>query len=92
MPPNFKPNSALPMLAALLPLLTACAAPPKPLPPATVQAPTIPPLPQSAKQPTPAPLCLPNCLQAWNSEAEQWRNSLTSAVQPGKPAKEPTNP
>ncbi len=91
MPPNFKRPNALLTLAALLPLLTACAAPPRALPPASVQAPTIPPLPQSARQPTPAPLCSPSCLQTWNSAAEQWQSLLMNAVPPAKPASAPTN-
>lgn len=65
------------LCAALLPLATGCASPPKPLPPA--------PLPAIAKQPKTESLCSPTCSDWWSLQAEKWRALLTSAATQAPP-------
>ena len=89
-----KPNT---LLTALLPplLLAACAndSPLSPVP----QVPLIvsrqiqiPALPQSAKQTTPPPECLPTCSNALMTERERWLILLTAPTPPALPASAPT--
>ena len=89
-----KPNAKLTALLPLL-LLTACASN-SPLSPAP-QAPvlvsrqvTLPPLPESARQPQTPPECLPTCSNALMTERERWLILLTAPTPPALPASAPT--
>ncbi len=64
----------------LLALLLAACATPQPQPPVVVQPPSIPPLPQEARQ-RPAPdYCSPTCSSAVAKDLSIWRESLTKAA------------
>lgn len=82
-----KPENALTKLALmlLLPvvLLSGCATP---LPPPAPQAAKIPPLPPQAQQPTPPPICSPNCSAGLTTLRTKLLDSLIKHTQPGEPA------
>ena len=89
-----KPNTLLTALLPLL-LLAACAndSPLSPVPQVPVLVSKqiqIPELPESAKQPTPPPECLPTCSNALMTERERWLGLLTPPTPPALPVSVPT--
>lgn len=68
-----------PLIVLLVQLLLACSAPPvRQDNPVLVQAPSIPPLPDDARQPK----TLPNYLQRVQSDIEAWANKLEAILSP----------
>lgn len=92
MQPNPTMIARLLTLPALALLLSACAVPLKPLPPAVTAPPVIPPLPLQARQP-PAPVwCLPTCSAALTTDRASWLRRLTAPAPPGLRASGPMTP
>ncbi len=54
-------------------------------------SPSVPPLPQEARQPETPAVCSPSCLERLRLDYESLRGSLMSAEPPGMPASGPTN-
>lgn len=79
-------RSAMLLLLALL--LSACAS--KPLISLPAACPVIPPLPQAARQPMTAPVCLPTCSAALQSALTNWQARLTAPASPASSASGPT--
>ena len=74
------------LLAALLPLMQACGASLPVSVPAPVQRAQIPPLPLSARQPSPPSQCSLRCSASAANDAQSWRDSLTTLASPASPA------
>lgn len=85
---NARPSKL--MLAALLPLMSACAASLPVSPPAPVPPPRIPPLPLNARQPPPPPQCLLTCSAGAANDAQSSLDTLMTLGLPASSASGPT--
>lgn len=82
--PRLRPQ----LLSCVLALLaSACSTvQPQPTPPAVVECPKLPPLPQAARQPPTPPECSPTCADGLSKLLDSMLQSLTPAVAPAEPA------
>ena len=77
------------MLSALVMSVTGCASNSQPSnPPAVVEPPAIPSLPQSARQSPLPSFCSPTCLQALTTLRESWQKLLIEVTPQDLPANE----
>lgn len=93
MMPNRKPLRLGLMLLPLAMLLASCGTD-SPLlqPPAVVQPAIIPPLPETARQPSPPPICSPTCSSGYRKLLDQLLSPPINLASPGTPAKPLTKP
>lgn len=94
-----KPALTNPLLRSLLPALMAlafvmlssgCATNSPPSPPQVVAPPSLPPLPATARQPTPPAICSPTCASGLMQLRKELLDSLTQPLLPALPASAPT--